>query len=67
MLIKNYFATNTCAGYNIATCTVGGFCPAFATIMVDHLGVTSPGVLYIIFSILSLIGLCITPKINCET
>merc|ERR1719400_2389620 len=46
-------------GYNIALSIVGGFCPLVATVMISNFSITSPGILYVIVSIIALIGLYI--------
>eukprot|EP00586_Coscinodiscus_wailesii_P000410 CAMPEP_0172487384 /NCGR_PEP_ID=MMETSP1066-20121228/16471_1 /TAXON_ID=671091 /ORGANISM="Coscinodiscus wailesii, Strain CCMP2513" /LENGTH=559 /DNA_ID=CAMNT_0013253975 /DNA_START=139 /DNA_END=1818 /DNA_ORIENTATION=+ len=48
-------------GYNIAHAVLGGFSPAIATVMVDKFGVNSPGFLYTIVAVLSLVGLFTAP------
>lgn len=56
--------TSVSVGYNIATSTVGGFSPVIATLMVDNVGLSSPGCLYVIFAIFSLLGLYYLPIID---
>lgn len=60
-LVENYTAevrlTSASLGYDIAHATAGGFSPAMATALADGVGVYSPGILYPIFAIVSLIGI----------
>jgi MHS family proline/betaine transporter-like MFS transporter len=51
--------TSVAIGYNLAQATVGGLTPSVATIMVDSVGVNSPGWILTVLSILSLTGLWI--------
>jgi len=63
---ENIRLTAVSIGYNIALATVGGFSPAIATIMVDHLGKYSPGYIYTAVSVAGLIGLYLAPRLNYE-
>jgi len=55
--------TSLSIGYNIPAALVAGTTPAIATFMVDTLGPTSPGWIYTISAIISMIGLWIvSPK-----
>jgi len=55
-------------GYNLATSTIGGFSPLIATLMCDNIGLLSPGILYVIYAIISMFGLhCVAAKINSNT
>jgi len=56
--------TAIAVGYNISSALVGGFTPAIATVMVDAVGLASPGILYVVLSMLALIGLYIAPRFN---
>lgn len=58
--------TSISIGYNLGLSLCGGFSPALATVMVEKLGVNSPGYLYTIFGFLSLMGLCIVRKRDVE-
>ena len=49
----------------MATSTVGGFSPLLATLMVDNVGLISPGILYVVYGFVSLFGLhCVATNIN---
>eukprot|EP00586_Coscinodiscus_wailesii_P021139 CAMPEP_0172498602 /NCGR_PEP_ID=MMETSP1066-20121228/114211_1 /TAXON_ID=671091 /ORGANISM="Coscinodiscus wailesii, Strain CCMP2513" /LENGTH=512 /DNA_ID=CAMNT_0013271929 /DNA_START=24 /DNA_END=1562 /DNA_ORIENTATION=+ len=48
-------------GYNICLATVGGFSPAIATMMVDRFGRTSPGYIFTVLAVFTLIGLHTAP------
>ena len=50
--------------YNLTTGIIGGFTPALATVLVDHVGKVSPGFLMSVYSIISLIGLYISPRVE---
>jgi len=54
--------TAVAVGYNVAQATMGGLTPAIATLMVGNISPASPGIIYIIVAILSLIGLWTAPK-----
>lgn len=55
-------------GYNLATSTIGGFSPLLATLMVDYVGLLSPGILYVTYAIVSMFGLhFVASKINRNT
>jgi len=53
--------TSVAIGYNMAQATIGGASPALATYMVDTVGEVSPGFYISAMSLLSLIGLIISP------
>jgi hypothetical protein len=38
----------------------GGFSPAMATALFNHVGTLAPGLIYIVFGVLSLLGISIT-------
>lgn len=52
--------TSAALGYNIGICLSSGFTPMIATAMVQRFGKVSPGVLYPIFAVLSLLGILVT-------
>lgn len=54
--------TSVSVGYNAALAIIGGFTPAIATVLVDHVGKVSPGFFISILAILSLCGLYISPR-----
>ena len=49
--------TSVAIGYNLAQALVGGLSPAMATLMVDYLGPSSPGIILIILAAVGLTGL----------
>ena len=55
--------TSVSVGYNVAHAIVGGSTPAIATYLVDAVGPTSPGWIYVVVACVSMIGLWIVaPK-----
>lgn len=57
--------TSVAIGYNLAQATVGGLTPALATLMVDVMGPSSPGLLLFFVSLLALLGLwVVTPPVG---
>jgi len=58
---ENIRLTAVSIGYNISLATVGGFSPAIATLMVDHVGVRSPGYIYTVVAVMGLIGIYTAP------
>jgi len=54
--------TSVSVGYNAALAIIGGFTPAIATVLVDHVGQVSPGFYISVLAILSLCGLYISPR-----
>ena len=56
--------TSVSIGYNVAQAIGGGLSPFMATLLVDELGVKSPGILLVSLSTISLIGLWwVAPKV----
>ena len=55
--------TSVAIGYNMAQATVGGLTPALATIMVDALGPSSPGILLTFLAVVGLLGLWVAPPL----
>uniref|UniRef100_A0A7S4K097 Major facilitator superfamily (MFS) profile domain-containing protein n=1 Tax=Odontella aurita TaxID=265563 RepID=A0A7S4K097_9STRA len=53
--------TSASLGYDLAHATAGGVSPLLATVLADKYGVTSPGLIYPVFAVLSLIGLQLLP------
>lgn len=54
--------TSVSVGYNLAHAIVGGSTPALATYLVDVVGSTSPGYIYVVVAIVSMTGLwCVAP------
>ena len=49
--------TSVSVGYNVAHAIVGGSTPALATYLVDAVGPTSPGWIYVIVACVSMAGL----------
>uniref|UniRef100_A0A6U6DIP3 Major facilitator superfamily (MFS) profile domain-containing protein n=1 Tax=Odontella aurita TaxID=265563 RepID=A0A6U6DIP3_9STRA len=57
--------TSVAIGYNVAQAVAGGFTPAVATLMVDHVGRNSPGFILSGLAVLSLTGLvCAPPRVD---
>lgn len=52
--------TSASLGYDFAHAVVGGFSPAMATALFNNVGPRSPGLIYVVFGIVSLIGILIT-------
>ena len=48
--------------YNLTTGIIGGFTPAIATLLVDHVSLISPGFILSFLAIISLVGLYISPR-----
>jgi len=53
--------TSASLGYDLAHATAGGFSPLLATVLVNNYGITSPGLIYPVFAVTSLIGLYLLP------
>mmetsp|Transcript_24571 Transcript_24571/g.36062 ORF Transcript_24571/g.36062 Transcript_24571/m.36062 type:complete len:572 (-) Transcript_24571:140-1855(-) len=49
--------TSVSVGYNMAQAVVGGSTPALATYLVDAVGTTSPGWIYVVIGCVSMVGL----------
>eukprot|EP00522_Entomoneis_paludosa_P003765 CAMPEP_0172474466 /NCGR_PEP_ID=MMETSP1065-20121228/69372_1 /TAXON_ID=265537 /ORGANISM="Amphiprora paludosa, Strain CCMP125" /LENGTH=550 /DNA_ID=CAMNT_0013232647 /DNA_START=67 /DNA_END=1719 /DNA_ORIENTATION=+ len=55
--------TSVAIGYNLAQAIAGGTAPALATLLVDKVGVYSPGWMVTLLAVISLIGLrCVAPS-----
>lgn len=52
--------TSASLGYDLSHALVGGFSPAMATVLFDKVGTNAPGLIYIVFGTISLIGIYIT-------
>ena len=52
--------TSASLGYDLSHALVGGFSPAMATILFDKVGTYAPGLIYVVFGLISLIGIYIT-------
>lgn len=52
--------TSASLGYDVAHSIVGGFSPALATVLYVHVGSWAPGMAYLIFGSVSVIGIYIT-------
>ncbi len=52
--------TSAALGYDLAHALVGGFSPVMATVLFDKVGTNAPGLIYVVFGIVSLIGIYIT-------
>lgn len=52
--------TSASLGYDISHAVVGGFSPAMATILFDKVGTAAPGLIYVVFGTISVIGIYIT-------
>jgi MHS family proline/betaine transporter-like MFS transporter len=52
--------TSASLGYDLAHAVVGGFSPVMATALFVNVGVTAPGLIYVVFGVVSLIGIYIT-------
>jgi hypothetical protein len=52
--------TSAALGYDISHAVVGGFSPAMATVLFDKVGTYAPGLIYVVFGIVSVIGIYIT-------
>jgi len=63
-LIENFTAdirlTSVSFGYGIATAISGGFSPALATVLFEQVGPFAPGLIYLIYGLITLMGLYIT-------
>mmetsp|Transcript_23562 Transcript_23562/g.25987 ORF Transcript_23562/g.25987 Transcript_23562/m.25987 type:complete len:503 (+) Transcript_23562:74-1582(+) len=63
-LIENFPAdirlTSVSIGYDLAHAIVGGFSPALATALFEHVGPYAPGLIYFVFGTISLCGIYIT-------
>mmetsp|Transcript_1636 Transcript_1636/g.3200 ORF Transcript_1636/g.3200 Transcript_1636/m.3200 type:complete len:197 (+) Transcript_1636:101-691(+) len=57
--------TSVAMGYNVAQAVAGGSAPAVATLLVDRVGVYSPGWMVSLLSAISIVGLrCVAPPRN---
>lgn len=60
-LVENFCAevrlTSASLGYDIAHSVVGGFSPAMATALFDNVGPSAPGLIYVVFGVVSIIGI----------
>lgn len=52
--------TSASLGYDISHAVVGGFSPAIATVLFDKFGTYAPGLIYVVFGIVSVTGIYIT-------
>jgi MHS family proline/betaine transporter-like MFS transporter len=52
--------TSASVGYDLAHAVVGGFSPVMATALFVNVGVTAPGLIYVVFGAVSIIGIYIT-------
>ena len=51
-------------GYDLSHCTASAFSPLAATLLVQHVGVTAPGILYPFFAVIAIIGMFMSTKIH---
>ena len=56
-------STSVCIGYNIAQAIAGSLSPILATQLVQKVGVGAPGIILVVLSMLSMMGLwCVAPQ-----
>ena len=58
--------TSVSIGYNVAQAIGGGLSPFLATLLVDEVGTSAPGILLVVLSVTSLCGLWIVAPRNHE-
>mmetsp|Transcript_15669 Transcript_15669/g.33931 ORF Transcript_15669/g.33931 Transcript_15669/m.33931 type:complete len:473 (-) Transcript_15669:125-1543(-) len=56
--------TSAALGYDLAHCTASAFSPLVATVLVQKVSLTAPGIIYPFFAILGLMGMFISTKIH---